>query len=605
MLPCNNRLDVYTAVSTLPQALSNQSGALLPEQLRTLEELLAGASEAALWWVSGYAAGQAAARAPATPPRISAASTRCLTVLYGSQTGNSKAAATSLAQQAEAEGVQVRLLNIAEYSLAELARERFLAITISTQGDGDPPDDARLFLKQLASARAPKLPELHYSVLALGDSSYPQFCSIGRALDARLSELGARTLAPRVDADLDIDSFATPWRKRTLDAATVLIGKAPANITLLRPANVPAAAIAVSPARYQALVYAQQKLTARDSELDVRHVELGFDGAAPSYQPGDALNVHVETPGALIDEFLARSGLAGDELVEHSAERHSLRDWLRQRRELTRLTTPLLKTLFESHPEHPLRSHGTALLDTHQVLDLLAAGRVDWDAARWVAALAPLKPRAYSIASSPLVVGEEVHLTVALRRNEVAGIARRGLASGHLVDVSEGATLNVSLEPNARFRLPADNRRDVVMIGPGTGVAPFRAFLQQRVAEGAGGRHWLFFGHRHLRREFLYQTEWLSALKRGQLQRLDVAFSRDQAQPRYVQHVLAERAAELLSWLDGGAYVYVCGDARRMARDVEQALIEAIARVRGIDAEAASEELDGLASAGRYQRDVY
>ena len=282
-----------------------------------------------------------------------------------------------------------------------------------------------------------------------------------------------------------------------------------------------------------------------------------------------------------------------------------MHDWLRSERELTRLSASLLTAAFADHPDHPLQALGTSLLDTHQAVDLLAAGRIDWDAQRWVAALAPLKPRAYSIASAQAEVGDEVHLTVALKHSNGAGIERVGLASGHLSALAEGAQVKVRVEANPRFRLPRDGSRDLIMIGPGTGVAPFRAVLQQRVADGAAGRNWLFFGHRHLRSEFLYQTEWLAALKRGQLHRLDVAFSRDGPERRYVQHVIAERAKELVSWIDNGAHLYLCGDAKRMARDVEATLIDALARVRGIDTEAASDELDALTSAGRFQRDVY
>lgn len=583
-------------------ALAATPAPLSPEQLQTLDQLLAGSSDAALWWIAGYAAGQAAQRTPAAVPKPLSTALKRLTIAYGSQTGNAKAAASRLAQQAEAQGLAVRLINLADYSLAELGRERFLAIAISTQGDGDPPDDARIFLKQLASARAPKLPELRYTVLALGDSSYARFCEIGRLLDQRLAELGAQALSPRADADLDIEQVASPWRAATVEAAVEAIGKSAATVTLLRPAAAPATHAASST---QAVVLANQRLTARDSELDVRHVELGFVGAPLNYQPGDSLQVRVSNPSPLIDEFLARAGLDGEAEVEHGGRRHSLRAWLQDQRELTRLSPPLLNAIFAAHPAHPLRERGAALLETHQVPDLLAAGRIHWEASRWVAELAPLKPRAYSIASSQASVGDEVHLTVALHRDEVAGIERLGLASGHLAALAEGAEIEVSVEANPRFRLPADGSRDLIMIGPGTGVAPFRAFVQQRVADGASGRHWLFFGHRHLRREFLYQTEWLSALKRGQLARLDVAFSRDQPERRYVQQVLAEQARELVSWIDAGAHLYVCGDAKRMARDVEQTLIEAIARIRGIDAEAASDELDALASAGRFQRDVY
>lgn len=573
------------------------SAPLSDEQRGWLQRLTEGASTDSLLWISGYSAGLAAARTAAPTPLP--ATTR-LTVLYGSQTGNSRKQASLLAERAQAQGLAARLVNLADYTLAELAKERAIAVVISTQGDGDPPDEARLFYKQLLSARAPKLPELRYSVLALGDSSYAQFCEIGRRVDARLADLGAKRLTERADADLDIDTVSTPWLAATLEAASDVLARSSATITVLRPAA-PAEPLAEL---IRAQVLANQRLTSRDSTQDVRHLELGFAPGALTYQPGDALTVHLDTPAALITEFLSRTGLDGTAAVEFRGQTQPLQDWLRQR-ELTRLSRPLLQTLSAAAPQHPLLARGEALYAEHQVLDVLAAAPIELDAAAWLAALPPLKPRAYSIASSQMAVGDEVHLTVALLRSAPLGIARTGLASGQLARLNEGQELSVSLQRNPRFALPADSSRDAIMVGPGTGVAPFRGFLQQRVASGASGRNWLFFGHRHLRDEFLYQTEWLQALKRGQLQRLEVAFSRDQPERIYVQHRIAERARELVEWIDAGAHLYVCGDASRMAPDVERALINAIATVRDIDAGAASEELDQLASQGRYARDIY
>ena len=582
-------------------------------RLEELDRLLGGLSANALYWTAGYVHARARAAGPqgesAQPAKAHVVSAR-LTIVYGSQTGNAKRVAEELKDRAESQGLNVRVLRADAYPQRELAEERALLVAISTQGDGDPPDDSRAFLRFLQSARAPKLPNLRYGVIGLGDSSYPKFCLIGQQLDARLAELGGTRLTARADADVDIERVAGPFARGAIDAAKTLLdipATRGAKVTSLRPAPV-----GHSRARpFAAQVLANQRLTSSDSEVRVHHMELDLAGSGLRYLPGDALGIWPQQHPALVAEVLAKAGLDGAALVTHDEQELTLQRWLSDKRELTRLSRAALVEIAERTGNAELKAlvadkvACAEYLAGHQLLDLIECFAPRLSASEWVGLLPPLQPRLYSIASSVRQAGDEVHLTVAERIDQVDGHTRFGVASRQLLELAEGARVPVYIEHNERFRLPADSARDVIMIGPGTGVAPFRAFVQERAATGARGRDWLFFGHRHLRREFLYQTEWIAALGAGRLAHLDVAFSRDQPERHYVQHLLRERGRELVEWMDGGAHLYVCGDATRMAKDVHQALIEILAGVRGQSVDEAAAELDRLADQGRYARDVY
>jgi sulfite reductase (NADPH) flavoprotein alpha-component len=591
---------------------------LSQDQAALLETLTGSLDNAGLWWLSGYAAGLARAQVqPSARPAAAATDVQTatqLTIVYGSQTGNAKRLAEKLAQQVEAAGLGVRLLRADAYPTRELKNERYLAVVISTQGDGDPPDDARGFVEFLAGKRAPQLPELHYAVLGLGDSSYPQFCVIGRKLDERLAELGAKRWIARGDADLDIDSVANPWFANAVTAAKeALKPQAPlATVTPLRPLAV-ATSVYTRDNPFPAELLVNQRITGRSSGKDIRHFELSLEGSGLRYEAGDALGVWPVNPPQLVEAVLVTLELDGDQAVSHGAETRPLREWLAGNRELTRLSRPFVAA-------HAAHAKGEALnnllapdntgalarlLADQQIIDLLRTHPGSWTAEELVAALRPLTPRLYSIASSSKVVGEEAHLTVAHVEYDVDGDPRWGTASNFLARAVEGEKLPVFIEANERFRLPKDGARDVILVGPGTGVAPFRGFVQERTASGASGRNWLFFGNPHSRSDFLYQLEWQDALKRGELHRLDLAFSRDQAHKIYVQDRLRERGQDVYAWLQGGAHLYICGDATRMAKDVHAALLALIAEHGNKSAEDAEGYLNNLQSQGRYSRDVY
>lgn len=598
---------------------------LLPEgRADLLDRLTDGLGGEALWWLSGYAAGLARSRGPrvveAPSPAPVAAPPLRATVLYGSQTGNARRTAERLAARLGEAGLDVRLTGAADYALRELKTETLLLVVISTQGDGDPPDDARAFVEHVLGARAPKLEGLRFGVLGLGDSSYPKFCEVARRLDARFAELGGERWLARGEADLDIDDVAGPWTDAAVDAGRALApARALASVTPLRPAQ---ARTFDRDSPFPAPVLAVQTITARGGARDVRHVELSLEGSGLAYEPGDALGIHARNAPALVDEVIALLGADGERAVEFKGRSLPLHEWLAGERELTRLSRPFLSRHAERSGDPALAAllaeGGEAavarLLDSVQPVDLLRRHPGSWAADDFVAALRPLTPRLYSIASSPLEVGDEAHLTVAHVAYEADGRSRHGVASGLLARSQPGETLPVFIERNPRFRLPADAARDVLMIGPGTGVAPFRGFVQHRAHLGGTGRNWLVFGAPHARTDFLYQLEWQQALRRGQLHRLDVAFSRD-PEPRvarapaarrktYVQHRLAEHGRDVYAWLEGGAHLYVCG-AVAMSKDVHAALLEIVATHGARSHEDASAWLDALMAEGRYARDVY
>ena len=585
-----------------------------PPRVELLARVVDGLDAPALQWISGYAAGLAAARGGAAPvlPAAAADTVPDATIVYGSQTGNGRRIAESLAARLQGLGIAARLLRAGEYPLRGLAQERRLFVVMSTHGDGDPPDDARAFTDFLFGRRAPRLPALEYSVLALGDTSYPRYCEIGRRIDERLAELGATRIHDRTDCDVGYDVPAAAWSARAVETMQRLRpGPDRDRVAILRPVVTAPAWSREKP--FAAELLANQRITVGDGVRDVRHIELSLAGSGLRYEPGDALGVFAENPPETVEAVLAAARLDGGELLERDGRLLALSEWLRSGLEITRVTRPLIAAVAETsasaelgallHPgqEAALRE----FMSRSQLPDLLDRFPAQWDVPTLAAALRPLVPRLYSIASSAKEVGDEVHLAVARLDYGGDGSKRPGAASHFLATRGEAATVRVYIEPNKRFRLPADDSRDVIMIGPGTGVAPFRGFLQERAAVASTGRNWLFFGARRFARDFLYQLEWQRALKQGLLTRLDLAFSRDGGEKVYVQQRLAEAGRELYDWIESGATLYVCGDATRMAADVHSALAAIIERHAAVSAGTARERLDQLGADGRYLRDVY
>ena len=587
---------------------------LNPEQLARLQAATTDFTPTQLAWVSGYFWGvlnQQSGAAVAVPAQ--AAEVPSITLISASQTGNARRVAEALRDDLLAAKLNVKLVNAGDYKFKQIAAEKLLVVVTSTQGEGEPPEEAVALHKFLFSKKAPKLDGSAFAVFGLGDTSYEFFCQSGKDFDSKLAELGAERLLDRVDADVEYQTAAAEWCARVVE---VLKARAPVAAPAQLATSGAVNDIHTSPytkeAPLSATLSVNQKITGRDSEKDVRHIEIDLGDSGLRYQPGDALGVWYQNDPQLVKELVELLWLKGDEPVTVDGKTLPLAEALEWHFELTVNTATIVEnyaTLTRSESLLPLVGDKAQLQQyaaATPIVDMVRFSPAQLDAEALIGLLRPLTPRLYSIASSQAEVESEVHVTVGVVRYEIEGRARAGGASSFLADrVEEDGEVRVFIEHNDNFRLPANPETPVIMIGPGTGIAPFRAFMQQRAADGAQGKNWLFFGNPHFTEDFLYQVEWQSYVKEGLLTRIDLAWSRDQQQKVYVQDKLREQGAELWRWINDGAHIYVCGDANRMAKDVEHTLLEVIAEYGAMDAEAADEFLSELRVERRYQRDVY
>ena len=561
-------------------------------------------------WLSGYLAG---GLEPAAVPAPAPATPAAVLVLYGSQSGNAERLASRLAARLAERHVAHRVLDMLDCRKQDLESADTLLVIVATHGDGEPPDRA-IALHELLHGRKPvRLSKVRYSVLALGDSSYEKFCETGRQFDARLEALGARRFGTRVECDVDFETEAQKWIETTVATVAADVGvpaAAAAPAAVLRPVATVDAYTRKNP--FHAAVLVNQRLTARGSSKDVRHVELSLEGSGTHYEPGDSLGVVPRNRAADVDALLAVLGMRADAPVTAGGQALELRDALLGHYEIGTLNAAFVRRYATGTGDDGLAQFATNEIELaryvhgRDVLDLVRTHPPrGLDAEAFATLLRPLAPRLYSIASSEGATPDEAHLTVGLVEYEALGRSRRGVVSCALADLAEGAAAPVYLHRNPSFRLPADARAPIVMIGAGTGIAPFRAFVAEREAVGAKGKNWLVFGDRSFELDFLYQTEWLGWRKKGLLTRIDVAFSRDQEHKVYVQNRLAEHGAALWAWLQDGAHLYVCGDAARMAPDVESVLLSVLRQHGGLGDDDARAYLLELQRARRYQRDVY
>ena len=583
-----------------------------------LKKIIENYNDKQLAWLSGYLWGRAEKSSveqvlpSTTPPSNMTQAEQKVTIISASQTGNARRVANELSQDIERLGIAVTHLPAGEYKAKKLSQEEILILVTSTQGEGEPPEEALSLYKYLFAAKAPKLTHLQFAVFGLGDASYPKFCQAAKDFDQRFAELDAQRLLVRVDADTDFQTISTSWRQAVIDKLSQL------QLSNTQSPTENSTSIAVNSSLYHrdnpfiATVNVNQKITSRDSDRDIRHIELDLSDSDLHYQPGDAVGVWYQNSNELVEEILSITQLAGETPVEHHGQQIALKTVLTEYVELTQ-NTPIIIEKYAQAVQHPelltLIGDREALLEMSQTLplvDMLNRYRGKITAQTFVELLRPLTPRFYSIASAQDEVGSEVHLTVNVVRYQVDDKIRMGGASGFLANqIADQDQVKIFIEHNDNFRLPDDTHAPIIMIAAGTGIAPFRAFLQQRASQGATGKNWLFFGNPHFISDFLYQVEWQSYVKEGLLTRIDLAWSRDQAEKIYVQDKLIAQASDIWQWLQEGAFIYVCGDAKRMAKAVDLALQQILMTQAQYSQEQAISYLDELRSQKRYQRDVY
>ena len=569
------------------------------EEIDLLNRVVGPASANQRAWLAGFLAGLdvASAGAVAPQPATPARPAEPLTIVYASESGNSEKLAGDIAKSARKNGLKPTIIDMADLDLAELATAKRLVVIAATWGEGEPPARAVRSYNELMGEGAPRLDGVEFGVLALGDTAYAEFCAIGRKIDERLAALGGKRVVDRVDCDLDFAGPAARWIGDALKALTPPnAGGRVIEVDFgLKPTASPSTDI------FEAEIIEHVDLNSSRSDKETIHLALSFDGAAPAYEPGDSLDLYPENDPAYVDELLKAAGLAGDD---------KLRSEFIKSRDVTTLSIKMAESYAASTGHQYVKAlladgHAKEWIAGRQLVDLIATFPIALDAEKLRALTRPLAPRAYSIASSRREVGDEAHLLVSAVRYESHGRARKGVASNYVAErLKRGGRVRVKLKPNKHFALPSGDR-DIIMVGPGTGVAPFRAFVQERRATQAKGRSWLFFGDRTFTLDFLYQLDWQEALKDGALTRMDVAFSRDTPNKVYVQHKLWDQRSELIEWLDGGAHFYVCGDAKAMAKDVRAALVRAYADVKALSAEAAEQAVVTLEREKRYLQDTY
>lgn len=604
------------------------------QEQKQVQEIIQHFNAQQLQWLAGYLTGlqhsnqqllQLINRIPVPQESITTeplTSQESITVLYGSKSGNSKKVAKNLHDKLIARGFTSVLQDMNAYQGNRLKDEKWLLVVVSTHGEGDPPPAAEDLHAFINNRKAPALTNTHFAVLALGDKSYASYCQTGRDFDTRLEALKATRLLDRYEADVDYEETAEAWIEEIINKVQVTVGTSASTIpasTVHVNGNGQLKEAAVTYNRknpFQATVLENIQLNGRGSAKQTYHIELSLEGSGLHYQPGDTLGVWVENHASLVEGLLAFKKFNPDTLLEIKDTEITLFEFLQKQAELTTISGSFLAayTAFVNDPADAHRLN-TILADKRELTSFVY-GRDIWDLLQefpatineqqFAAILLPLQPRLYSIASSLEAHPEEVHLTVGRVVYRINNREHRGVASNFIADLLQpGQQVSVFIDTNESFRLPENQDTPIIMVGPGTGIAPFRAFVEQRAETGASGKNWLFFGDQHFTTDFLYQIEWQRFLKQGSLTRMNAAFSRDTDKKVYVQHRMEQNASELYQWLQEGAHFYVCGDAKRMAKDVKQTLINIVQDQGKLDQEAAQNYVKQLVKSGRYQEDTY
>lgn len=566
-------------------------------RLNQLHAFLKDYSTEELIWVNGYLSGLVAKdksneNGVASTAAHALVAAKKLTLLFGTETGNAKKLATNLAATAKKKGVQVKLADVSQYRITDLPKEEYVFVVISTQGEGEPPIPAKKFYDYIHENEL-KLPNLKYSVLALGDSSYPMFCKTGEDVDARFKAFGATEVVPIQKCDVDYEEDAAAWFEKVLQVLEQKVTAVPVET---------AAPVAKKPAgkkHYHGTVLTNVNLNDRGSNKATFHIEIGTDEPI-AYEPGDTIGIVPGNRAEVVDRIISITGIAADKIIVTAKAEGTVRELLLHNLNICYLLSSTVKK-YATITQQEIPDTRMDLVDLLRIYPVKDAAQFE----DVVKILMPIAPRLYSVSSSPAAHGEnEIHITVAKDAFLSQDEQRFGLCSAFLGDLPVGAPLTFYVHKDKNFKLPAADK-DVIMIGPGTGVAPFRSFISERDANGASGRNWFFFGEQHFVTDFLYQTEMQNFVQTGVLTHIDLAFSRDQQEKIYVQHRMQQKAAELFSWIDGGASIYVSGKKDPMSKDVEATLLNIIAIEGKKTAEEAKAYLEQLKKEGRYEKDVY
>ena len=586
------------------------SNPLSDKQRNALNELLKQITTEQLYWLHGFFEGRLSGLSgnlAASPASFSAPETIAnLTVLYGSETGHSQELAEKLAAKASNRNIAAKVVSMYDYDFQNIRNEENLAIIVSTHGEGDPPDMAVDFYKFVTTKNAPKLGKLNYSVLALGDKSYRNFCKTGEDIDIAIKYLGAFRITPMVKCDVDYEVNADIWMNN------LLVNITPSENSENAEAKTEDTVVEYSKKNpFMATVLEKVKINGDESDKEVYHLELCIEDSGLTYEPGDSVGIYARNPESLVELILQKTGFDPEHQVTLESGEMSIKDALTHHLEITVLSFDTLEKYFDVTQNNDLENllDDDQLLDDylfgHDLLDLLEDFPFEWTPNQLVEILRQLPPRLYSIASSQDKVGDQIHITVSVVRYERKKRLRNGACSSHLADNIEiDDQVPVYIEKNPSFKLPLNGSK-IIMVGAGTGIAPYRAFLQQRENDNKTGGTWLFFGDRRYNSDFLYRDDWQKWLETKHLEKMELAFSRDQEDKVYVQHKLFDNQQEIYRWIEDGAYFYLCGDMKRMARDVNKTLLEIIKTQGGVSIEKATEYLRNLKREKRFQQDVY
>lgn len=562
-------------------------------KLKVLDELIKNSNNEELIWMNGYLNGIVKNKAAVTAVTASAATVAAkkMTIVYGTETGNSKRLATAFATKAKQNRIAAKVVGMDQYRLTDLTKEEYLLAVISTHGEGEPPAAAKPFYDHIHN-NGFKLNNLKYSVLALGDTSYPLFCKTGEDVDDQLQKLGGSRIAPIQKCDVDYEEDAEKWFAGIIKNLEV-----PAAAPVTAPAAVIAAPAKKGKQTYAGKVLTSINLNDRGSNKETYHIEIAAEGI--EYQCGDSIGIVPENDSQLVTDIIAKVNLDGNKSVEFKKEKVTIYELLKRRINIVHLTERLVQ-LYAAATGHTIAAGRYDLLDLLKQYPVKNAAQFE----EILVTLNAISPRLYTIASSPAAHEGEVHIVVVKDQFRINDKVRFGLCSEYLSKIKINGTQQFFVQPNKRFRLPAENK-DIIMVGPGTGIAAFRSFLAERDTTGATGRNWLFYGDQHFTSDFLYQTEIQNWFETGVLNKISLAFSRDQQEKIYVQHKMQQHAKELYEWLDGGASFFVCGKKHPMSTDVENTLLQIIQEQGNKTAEEAKKYLHDLEEAGRYELDVY